>query len=490
MNSFVKDGNLYRIKSKHITHKYNISPMDKAYIDEKLSYQNQFLKNHHILINDNNFISLFDMSMGANIRPDKYLAELSNRVASFKKFADENRFFAPVFLTMTPESHFKPCRTIKVPKHEKMYIIDDNKKFTGDYDNYVKDCRDNIQQKFRKFLNDQIFKDIKKKYGHRAPYFSSYEPSLDGALHKHSLFFLPPEFVERFVKRFRHYFGFAIEKTEVFNSETNAYDVVEKKIPLIHDVKTVFDDDAGGVAAYIMKYVLKSFRNAETHELTDEGYWYAKHGLMRFTSARVLLPLYIWRSIRSPELSYLEMSKKYHDNTLQITIVAKHHKYHLEDFKRSNYNLAQVDYHQYDENNVYIGFDTLYTRSRDRYDFYSTDVRYSPAPKAVHHENVCSLFPMSYFMDGQSFVFDGFNSHALKSSVSSRSSMDLYKYFQSLNPDTCNLHHYHYVRNELIKRRVIDGIPVASSAVCDLLSVGREVNFCTLEEMRTYSLYF
>lgn len=458
MREFSKDGNFYRVKSKYISHKYNISLADKREIDEKLSKQNHYLKNHHIILSDNNSISFHDISMGANIRPEKYLAELSNRVDSFKKFAFENNFLCPVFLTMTPESHFKPCKVVKTKK-KGFYILDDNKKFTGDYDNYVKDCRNNIQEKFRKFLNDRIFRDIKRDYGYRPPYFSSYEPSLDGALHKHSLFFVPKEYLARFVARFRAYFGFAIEQKEVYNYETNAFEFEEIKVPLIHDVKIEFDDDAGGVAAYIMKYVLKSFRNAETGELSDEGYWYAKHGLMRFTAARVLLPLYIWRSIRSPELSYLEMTKKYHSNELTCHVVVKHHKYFLEDFKRSNYNLAQVDHHCYDENNVYLGFETLYTRSHDNYDIYSTDVNYSPAPASISHDDVCTFYPMDFVMDGQSFVFDGFNVHALKSSVPSRSSTDLYRYFQQLDRDleNVNMQHYHYVKNTLIERGLLTG---------------------------------
>ena len=432
MNEFKKDGNFYRVKSKHITHKYNITPLDKKSIDQKLKNQKDFLKNNHIVVSENSFFSLFDISMGANIHPNRYLGEVSNRVDSIKKFSENKGFTSPVFLTMTPNTHFKPCRVVKTKK-EGFYILDDNKHFTGDYDNYVKDCRDNIQDKFRRFLRDRIFSDIKKKYNSRVPYFSSYEPSLDGALHKHSLFFVPPEFVERFTKRFHFYFG-----------------------DVQRDIKTTFDHDVGGVSAYIMKYILKSFKNAETGEMSDEGYWYAKHGLMRFTSSRTMLPLYVWRSIRSPELSYLKMTQEYHDNFLHLSVIPKHDKVCFEEYKRSNYKLAQVDYHQYDDNNDYIGYDILYQRSKDNYDIYTTNIRYGAPPEEVERSKK-SIYPVPVVVDGKFYEFDGENLKSPTLPVPFRRSTDLFQYWQSLDVEQVNLHHYHYVRNELIKRGLILG---------------------------------
>lgn len=436
MQEFIKDGYYYRIKSKYVTHKYNITPSDREYIDKKLSYQESFLKSNYVKISDDTKIALFDISMGANIRPDKYLAEISNRVDSFKKYCEESKFSLPIFLTMTPNTVFKPLKVVKTKK-KGFYILDDNKKFTGDFDNYVKDCRDDIQKKFRKFLSDRIFKDIRSKYGHRAVHFSSYEPFLDGALHKHSLFFIPPEFQARFIKRFHFYFS-----------------------DVKRDVKTVFDEDLGGVSAYILKYILKSFRHSETGALTDEGYWYAKHGLSRFSSSRVLLPLYIWRSIRSSDRSYLEMSKEYINGSLTIEIVAKHHSHGLKDFKRSNYNLSSVHHHIY-EDNVYQGFETLYTRSRDNYDIVEDDV-FDPFPKKINSFKVSSFhFPV--VIDGRSFYYDGFNLHKSKIPIDKRSSYDLYQYFRDLdkNIDSVNPQHYHLVRNTLIDRGYIVGSKVS-----------------------------
>lgn len=433
MSDFTKDGNYYRIKSKYITHKYDVTPDDRIYIDKKLQYQTDFLKKNQIVISDDHRISLFDVSMSANVRPDKYLAEISNRVDAFKKYCQESAFTLPVFLTMTPDTRFKPCRVVKTKK-EGYYILADNPNFTGGNKHFVIECREDIQRKFRKFLQDQLFKDIKKKYGERAPHFSSYEPFVDGALHKHTLFFIPPEFLTRFTARFHHYFN-----------------------DVQRDVKTVFDEEVGGVSAYILKYILKSFRHAETGELSDEGYWYAKHGLSRFSSARVLMPLYIWRSVRSPDRSYFDLSKEYKNGNLQISIVCKHHSHALKDFKRSNYNLAQVDYHHYDNDNVYLGYETLYSRSVQNFDVISTDVSYDSLPDSIKHENVCSFYPMTVFVDGQSFSFDGFNLRSSPIPIPHRKSTDLYKYFQQLDPEICNLQHYHFVKNNLIERGLLSG---------------------------------
>lgn len=433
ITDFTKDGNYYRIKSKYITHKYDITPDDRIFIDKKLKYQTDFLKNNQIIINEETKISLFDISMSANVRPDKYLAEISNRVDAFKKYCENSAFTLPVFLTMTPDTRYKPCRVVKTKK-EGYYILADNKNFTGGSKHFVIECRDDIQNKFRKFLNDRIFRDIKNKYKERAPHFSSYEPFVDGALHKHTLFFIPPEFLTRFTARFHHYFN-----------------------DVQRDIKTVFDEDVGGVSAYILKYILKSFRNSQTGELSDEGYWYAKHGLSRFSSARVLLPLYIWRSVRSSDRSYLELTNDYRDGNLKITISAKHHSHHYKEFKRSNFNLAQVDHHQYDHNNVYIGYQTLYTRSSDTFDIESVE-NYAPAPASINHEIIYSVFPFEVTINNQSFSYDGFNLHKSSVPIPYRSSLDLYSYYQTLDIETVNLQHYHYVKNELKRRGILGGI--------------------------------
>jgi hypothetical protein len=435
VNYIKKGDDLYIVKSKYITHKYNITPKDKKLIDEKLDRQKQFLESHHIVIKEGGSVSLFDISMSANIRPDKYLAEVSARVDAFRRFAIENDY-VPVFLTMTPESHFKPCRVIKTKK-KGIYVLDDNRNFSGDFDNYVKDCRDNIQEKFRRFLRDGFFTFVKKHYRRRLPYFSSYEPSLDGALHKHSLFFVPRDLVDRFKSRFHHYFG-----------------------DVQRDIKTEFDDDAGGVAAYILKYVLKSFRHSETGDLSDEGYWYAKHGLMRFTSARVLLPIYIWRSVRSPDRSYFEMSKSYANNDLTLTFEAKHPKHTFDPFKFKNYKLDRVDLHHYDSDDYYIGYEGIYQRSSLDYEIIDISQNIEPAPDRINRFKK-SVFPIPVEINGISFNYDG--SALLPSTipVPYRRSMDLYQHFQKLDVETCNLQHYHYCKNELIKRGILSGDPVS-----------------------------
>lgn len=455
MTDFTKDGDYYRIKSKFITHKYDITPEDRIFIDKKIKYQIDFLKNNQIIINEDKKISLFDISMSANVRPDKYLAEISNRVDAFKKYCENSAFTLPVFLTMTPDTRFKPCKVVKTKK-EGYYILADNKNFTGGHKHYVKECRDDIQKKFTRFLNDQIFKDIKKKYKQRPPHFSSYEPHLDGSLHEHALFFIPPEYEERFKKRFLFYFSFTYKDEEIYNESLGCFEIVKTKTPLICDIKTVFDEGIGGVSAYILKYILKSFRNSQTGELSDEGYWYAKHGLSRFSSSRVLLPLYIWRSIRSPDRSYLDLTKEYRDGNLKISISIKHHSNHLKDFKRSNYNLAQIDHHLYDDDNIYLGYETLYTRSSDNFTIES-NCHYSPAPKKIAQVKICKIFPFDVFINNQSFTFDGFNLKASKIPVPYRTSLDLYSYYQSLDIETVNLQHYDYVENELKRRGLLEG---------------------------------
>lgn len=325
-NMIFKDGKMYIYASKidKFNRPYSISPQDKAVIDEKLEKNMNYLKDTWILTNkrSNNkimqqiyknaqqeeeeiqeYMSMYDVSMGANTTPKKYHAELYNRILTLKEYAKDKGFDMPAFITITPPSQLKPLKQIKITPT--LYKLIDNPKFNGDPDYAIKG-REYIGNIWRKFTNHQVFKDIKKQFGTKLIFLKVYEPFLDGAPHSHIICFIPSSFKERFIKAFNNCVG----KTKT-------------------DVKTEFNGDIGGVIAYIFKYVLKSFIHKDKKCFVDDvAYWYIKFNMRRFSTSRTLIPLSYYRRIKSDKRfrNMLEMTKAYKNDMIEITCIANLYK--------------------------------------------------------------------------------------------------------------------------------------------------------------------
>lgn len=303
-NIYKKDGKTYIFSSKFeiFNYAYSISPKDKKIVKNNLDDSIEYLKKSYIEINDDK-ISLYEISPLANIQPKKYRAELWNRVNTIKDIAKDKGFDTPVFITLTPPSYLKPLKQIRLGKTNSYKLVD-NPKFSGSLD-FVKESRDFITTVWRKFLTQQIFKDIRKEFNSSMMYLRVNEPFIDGSCHSHIVAFIPAKYKDRFVKLVKGYF-----KTKT-------------------DIKTEFNGDIGGVVAYLLKYALKSFRNGISGELADTTYWYIFYNIRRFSTSRTLLPMYIFRKINSfDEFRDLKkMTHLYKNGMIEFEVIQNTEKY-------------------------------------------------------------------------------------------------------------------------------------------------------------------
>lgn len=274
---YKKDGVTYIFASKFkkFNVPYAVSERDKLDIDNKLNYAISFLKNSFVDINDTS-IPFFDFSNSPMLRSDRYKAEIWNRVNTMREFASEFGFDCPIFITLTPPSYYKPLKQIIIGKKKNKIKLVDNPKFNGS-PNYINDARDYISNLWRSFLRQRIFREIKEKYNSNILYLRTYEPFMDGVPHCHLVCFIPSEYKDRFIRLVKNYF-----KTSTL-------------------VKSDFDDNAGGVVSYVLKYILKSFTNSKNDQISDVAYWYVRYGIYRFSSSRSLIPMYIYRKIKNKE---------------------------------------------------------------------------------------------------------------------------------------------------------------------------------------------
>lgn len=444
-----KDNKIYYNYSSifpELNYLYGITPKIKREVYEKIEHQKRFLNNTFLSCNGEvtNF-SLMDLCNTANIQPNRYHGEIWSRVSSLRKYADLIGFTAPVFLTITPKSYFKPTKQIKLGNKE-IYKIVDNPKFMAFHDgglDYVKQSVSYISEKWRKFLNQRLFNEIKNKYGTRPIYMRTYEPHVDGTPHAHLVVFIPPEFKERFCEVAKGFFN-------------------ESRF----DIKTEFDGDIGGVVSYILKYILKSFENSKKGYMDETAIWYAYHGIRRFTTSRTLIPLTIFRKINKHG-DFKDMYRqtlRYKDGAFQLD-----YSYHpltaiyknISELENTDYKIMTISFLSSSLENTTM--QVLYKKNFD-IDFVSlkeihqkekmdnyTVFRKSPTPPPI--EVIVNGTLQKYLLKDGKLV-------EVSRSISTFSRFELLQYYYSLDVETCDLHHFGFIKNTLIKKGLLNELLV------------------------------
>lgn len=261
---------------------YGITESDRQRIDKKIEYQKEYLKNFSIDIGDKK-INMLNSTYSANLNPKKYFSEINNRVNSIFNYA-KDKGLKPVFVTLTAPSHY----------HKK---YDD-----GNYSIDPNDTAKDLTQIWNKFTRLKLFTRMKKETGHNLVYFRVYEPHKSGVPHLHAMLFLPVNYILPVKKRFKKYFA-------DFGTNKNAM-----------DFRYTWYKEAGGAVAYIMKYITKTFKDDNKKSVDDSVYWYVKHKVRRFLSSRTLLPLFVYRKIRhlykDTDSDLIKLSEKYYQNQI------------------------------------------------------------------------------------------------------------------------------------------------------------------------------
>ncbi|WP_458701389.1 replication endonuclease [Sulfurospirillum sp. 1307] len=446
---FKKDGKTYFFESKvfdDFNYLYGITPKKKQIVDNNLESQRNYLKNAFVNFNDESFINLFDINFSANIKPKQYYGEMFNRVSTLQKYAKANKFDTPIFITLTPPSHLKPLKQIRLGNSNKYKLVD-NPKFCGSLD-YVDLAREYISNKWTKFLRQRLFTEMKNKYNERLIYMRTYEPFLDGTPHVHIVAFIPNEYKQRFINLVKNYF-----------SDTRT------------DVKSEFDNGVGGVVAYILKYILKSFTNSQDNKLDDVGYWYAYNKIRRFTTSRTLIPMSIYRKMKQHDeyKNLLEVTNLYKNNYIQVEVIYNSWKLYSKNHSEINstdFQIAKITVISND-----TGFETHFNIVYEKSDnvslyFVKPDSKSSKPfkidinkskEKFTEQKNKQKCIPVD--INGEKFIL---YNDVLKKLVKVPAQMkdyELYRYYLSLDPENdenLNLHHFGITKNECIKRGLID----------------------------------
>ena len=238
---------------------------------------------------DNNFIKFGDTEVpysnffkNAFINPNRYIAEIQNRVWSIYNYAMA-RNLVNVFCTITLPPEFHRLKKLKNGK------IVRNRKYNVDYT--PRYSVKHLSKSLKKILDDYFYKSIPRE---DRCYFRVTEPHHDGTPHLHISFFIPEDKVEKFVKLFTRHFPEPLGKIET---------KVENPV------------------SYLMKYVLKTLDDLRFGDdnISDLTLWYVYHGICRIYTSRTLISLDVYR-VLGGKYSLNELTVMYKEKRLSVYV--------------------------------------------------------------------------------------------------------------------------------------------------------------------------
>lgn len=241
--------------------KYGVSQSDLTLVDLKLKRQNDFLEYSYIKDKTTgNIFPLKECVISSNHNPQRYYAEIQNRIDTLQKEALKANL-TPVFLTITLPSEFHSMKQ----KSEEDTTLIINPKYNGIE---PREATKILTKMWAKLRQDRALKDLSKN---QRMYYRVNEPHKDGTPHTHILLFIPSNRIEKVEKVFKRLYFHKSNK---------------------------FVKDIQNAKSYIMKYINKTLPKAKEHITQDEEYlnaWYIKNRINRFCSSRSTAPLYLHR---------------------------------------------------------------------------------------------------------------------------------------------------------------------------------------------------
>lgn len=401
---------------------YGICEEKRVYIDQKINRNKEFLRNLTFYTDDFKLVSMFDSDLNANLSPERYFAEVNNRVNVLFKYARELSL-VPAFLTLTAPSeyHFS------------------SKNYNG---SSPRETALFLSKLWHKFICLKVIQNIKKNSGHNMVYIRVYEPHKSGVPHLHAMIFLPKVFLNDVKKVFYSYFR-------------DKFQIKQLKFLARFDKHFKYDGVTGAIA-YILKYMNKTFMSAKDNLMSPEAYYFAYHGIRRFITSQTLIPLWIYRKIKHDvnNRDLYKLTKEYKKGLISASFNKEYiiKKEIVKNIVVLDNELQECDYFVddvilYQKNHFISGqfnaFKKSYSSAPSSFDFLKKVLR--PAPLFYDRVNV------GYFSSGK-FIF-------YKDNICPDYMLDyeLINYYNSLDIEKCNLQHFGYVKNIMIKRGLLNG---------------------------------
>jgi hypothetical protein len=435
---------------------YGIHQYDIDYANEKLTKQKDFLENNSILTSNGTVKSLMECSYSANISK-RYYAELTNRVNTINSI-NFNLDNEAHFLTITLDGFYRdllqgdysrlgdtiPKRLPYIQKRK----IELKQALT------IKDLVQILTHHWKGFISSAVFRDIKKA-GYKHSYIRVFEPhKKDGVPHIHALLYFPAHYKSRMMKSFFKYFPAPQNARKIDNGQYQG-----------------FQWDLHNASGYVMKYLQKTFMDIkEDKELDELQTWYIVHKIRRVTISHTLIPAWVYRKIF------------FLDSDWHFLTEAKLNSF-CEWSAEKDYFIIQTPVKTYE---YYKGQYTIYYSSRLGIRRLKQFGEIKEDKEKITYKVKLSYKKKQKPIDIIVEDIDGnreeyfYNDHLIKKSsmtkpINTYSDQSLYEYFNFLDIETVNLHHYGVVRNEMIDRGLLQGYTHSIDSYADFDIFGLDI---------------
>jgi len=192
---------------------------------------------------------------------------------------------------------------------------------------------------------------------------------------------------------------------------------------------------------YILKYVTKSFMDLKNESELDElQAWYIKHRIVRFTTSHTLVPQWVYNTCYPLENDWLYLSTLKNDASCEWS--------------------SEDDYFKFEDKN--LSKTIMYNKGL--YQLFQDGLLIREFGEKKEPESINTMRKRDKFIIKPKkervkiyLVINGIKYDIQDKPVSMRGDWELYTYYNTLNPETCNLHHFGLVQNELIKRGLVKG---------------------------------
>lgn len=437
--------------------KYGLTKHDLRVAQEKIDMQRKYLETNELLTSNGQFKKLIDLSFSAN-HSVRYYAQLANKINTMENIAF-NENLIPTFLTITLDGFYrelvrgdynrfnsytddKRSDIFKsVPNNEKLGFVANKMRYNQKLT--IKDLYNILNYQMQQFRKGVAFKDLKKA-SKTYIYIKTVEPHKDGVPHFHMLLFIPKDFISIFQKDFKRFFV----------APQNSKPKRDKQRNIIKDSMTGFETDIKNASAYIMKYITKSFLDVKNNNKLDYlNAWFVKHRIMRCVTSRSVLPQWIYKiiSIFEKDWGYLTdiLSSKSLDNMNEWN--QEQDYFYIYD----NWSDREICY-EYGRLRIYSKGFLVHEAGKQVFKPY-TMTSYDKVPNTWSKKDSP---PIPYFLDEKHVGF--YNKHKFilnnNKTPQNMNDFELYKYYTSLDIKTVNLHHFGYIKNNMIDRGLLNGV--------------------------------
>jgi len=294
---------------------YGLTVHDLNYTKQKITKQREFLEKNTFLSSKGQVKSLLDVSFSAN-HSERYYSQILNKVHTMDSYALSINY-VPIFMTVTLDAPFHEMVEGKFEKFYKKYkivfgeiielstgevitnLVPNNDRYGFLIDAIEQERRLSIKDLYRilsfqlhGFQMSYVFKKIRKEEN-EVSYLRVTEPMKSGVPHFHLLLYTKEEYIKGLYDSFHKYFS-APQNSKPLSYRDNKR-ICTKPLEDGTQETQGFQWDINSATGYVLKYVLKSFRNVQNEEEIDYlQAWYIEHRIPRIITSHTLVPQWVY----------------------------------------------------------------------------------------------------------------------------------------------------------------------------------------------------